>query len=387
MSDRIAETTAKQAIVAYFGGVNVLPKEKRLAVLAALVEGNSERAVERMTDVNRATVNRLSLSFGEGSQRLHDRLSHDLTCTQIVADETWSYVAVKQARVRPDHPEGSGEAYTFVALDKTSRFVITWYVGKRDAESTDAFVADLRARLLVMPTIVTDGFAPYVKAVGAEFGPSVDFAQTVKNYSARPRRDDHRYEPARGIDFVTKKTVYGAPDLNDASTAYIERQNATMRHKIGRTRRLVYAFSKRIQNHVAACALNYAWYNLGTIVRTLRVTPAMACGVTDRVWSLEEFHDAITAEVAPVAKPEKKALVHLAPPPDVVSRELPAGRGFLRLVSSHDAPKAPPPAPGPMPAAPAKVAPSVPPVREVPRVWEQMDLFGAPPGGKEDPSK
>ena len=358
--------------------MNVLPKEKRLAVLAALVEGNSERAVERMTDVNRATINRLSVEFGTGAQRLHDRMARDLTCTQVVADETWSYVQVKQARVRPDHPEGAGEAYTFVALDKTSRFVITWHVGKRDGASTDAFVADLRARLLVMPTIVTDGFVPYVKAVGAEFGPAVDFAQTVKNYSSRGRRDDHRYEPPRGIDFITKKTVYGAPDLNDASTAYIERQNGTMRHKIGRTRRLVYAFSKRISNHVAACALGYTWYNLGCIVRTLRVTPAMACGVTDKVWSLEDFHDAITAEVAPVAKPEKKPLVHRAPPPEVVSRELPAGRGFLRLVSSQDAPKAPPPAPGPTPAAPAKVAPSVPPVREVPRSWEQLDLFGAP---------
>ena len=378
MSAHHVKTATKQGVSPYSVGVNVLPKEKRLAVLAALVEGNSERAVERMTDVNRATINRLSVEFGTGAQRLHDRMARDLTCTQVVADETWSYVQVKQARVRPDHPEGAGEAYTFVALDKTSRFVITWHVGKRDGASTDAFVADLRARLLVMPTIVTDGFVPYVKAVGAEFGPAVDFAQTVKNYSSRGRRDDHRYEPPRGIDFITKKTVYGAPDLNDASTAYIERQNGTMRHKIGRTRRLVYAFSKRISNHVAACALGYTWYNLGCIVRTLRVTPAMACGVTDKVWSLEDFHDAITAEVAPVAKPEKKPLVHRAPPPEVVSRELPAGRGFLRLVSSQDAPKAPPPAPGPTPAAPAKVAPSVPPVREVPRSWEQLDLFGAP---------
>ena len=98
----------------------------------------------------------------------------------------------------------------------------------------------------------------------------------MKNYSAKPRRDDHRYEPPRGIDFITKKTVYGAPDLDTASTAYIERQNGTMRHKIGRMRRLVYAFSKKVENHRAACALNYAWYNLGCIVRTLRVTPAMA---------------------------------------------------------------------------------------------------------------
>lgn len=242
--------------------MNVLSREKRIAVLAALVEGNSERAVERLTGVNRASINRLALSFGEGAQRLHDRLARDLMCTQIVADEVWSYCQVKEARVRPDHPEGSGEAYTFVALDKPSRFAITWHVGKRDAEHTRAFVADLRARLLVMPTITTDGFVPYVAAVGAEFGASVDMAQTVKNYGSRGRRDDdHRYEPPRmgPGGFITKKTVFGAPNLDTASTAYVERNNGTMRHRIGRMRRLCYAFSKRLPQHRAACALNYVF--------------------------------------------------------------------------------------------------------------------------------
>jgi IS1 family transposase len=363
--------------------MNVLPRDKRIAVLAALVEGNSERAVERMTDVNRETVGRLSLEFGRGAQRLHDRLARDLMCSQIVADEVWSYCLAKEARARPDHPEGTGEAYTFVALDKASRFAITWHVGKRNQASTDAFMADLRARLLVMPSITTDGFAPYVSAVGAEFGPSVDYAQTVKNYSSRGRRDDHRYEPPRGIDFITKKAVYGAPDMASASTAYIERQNATMRHKIGRMRRLVYAFSKRLPNHIAACALNYCFYNLATIIRTLRVTPAMAAGVTDHVWDVAEFHDAITAEVAPVEKPVKGPLTHRTPPEP--SRELPAGRGFLRLLpGGAEPPKGPgpAPAPGPRPAAPAMPAPAV--ALAPPPAWEQLDLFGAPQKGRDE---
>jgi len=363
--------------------MHVLSREKRIAVLAALVEGNSERAVERMTDVNRITIGRLALAFGEGAQRLQDRIARDLTCTNIVADEAWSYVAVKEARVQPHHPAGSGEAYVFVALDKASRFVITWHVGKRDQASTDAFLSDLRARLLVMPTITTDGFAPYVRAVGAEFGPSVDFAQTVKNYRSKGRRDDdHRYEPPRD-PFITKKIVLGAPDLDMASTAYVERNNGTMRHKIGRMRRLVYAFSKRLANHRAACALNYAWYNLGCIVRTLRVTPAMAIGVAKGPWSIEEFHDAITAEVEPVAKPEKRPLAHLTP--SVPARELPNGRGFLRLVSSQDAPQTP--TPGPVPAAPTPAAAPAPVLREAPRRWEQLSLFGEPVHQEEDPGK
>lgn len=347
------------------GTVNVLPREKRIAVLAALVEGNSERAVERMCDVNRETVGRLALAFGAGAQRLHDRLARDLSCSQIIADELWGYVYAKEARVRPDHPAGAGEAYTFSALDKTSRFVITWHVGKRDQESTNAFVKDLRARLLVMPSITTDGFVPYVSAVGAEFGHSVDFAQTVKNYSAKGRRDDdHRYEPPRGIDFITKRTIFGAPDLDTASTAYVERNNATMRHHVGRIRRLVYAFSKRLPNLCAAVALNYTWYNLGMVLRTTRTTPAMAVGVTNRLWSLEEFHDAISAEVEPVAKPKKQPLTHRTP--SVPARELPDGRGFLRLLPGGNAPRDPGPAPRPAP----------PVLREAPKTWEQLEMFG-----------
>lgn len=347
--------------------MNVLSRERQLAVLAALVEGNSERAVERLSGVNRETVGRLALTLGEGAQRLHDRMVRDLTCTQIVADEIWSYVQKKQARVTEEDGPEVGEAYTFVALDKTSRMAISFYVGKRDQASTNAFMADLRSRLLVMPSITTDGFAPYVSAVGAEFGPGVDFAQTVKNYRSGGRRDDHRYEPPRGIDFITKKSIFGVPDLNDASTAYVERQNGTMRHRIGRMRRLVYAFSKKVANHRAACALNYVWYNLGTIVRTLRVSPAVAAGISDHVWSLPEFLDAILSDV-PAEKPQRQPLAHRTPVG--TARELPSGGGFLRVVQGGGAPVAPVPPTTPVPARAA-----VSPVREVPKRWEQIEMF------------
>jgi IS1 family transposase len=370
--------------------VNVLSREKRIALLHALVEGNSERACERMCDIDRKTVSRLALEFGLGAQRLHDKMARNLMCAEVIGDEMWSYVFVKEARVRPDHPEGSGEAYIFSALDKASRFVITWHVGKRDQASTNIFAADLRTRLAVMPSITTDGFAAYPQAIGQSFGPSVDFAQTVKNYRGGGRRDDHRYEPARGIDFITKKVVFGAPELNDASTALIERNNGTMRHKIGRIRRLVYAFSKRLPNHKAACATAYVWYNVGCILRTLRVTPAMAIGATDHLWDIAEFHDAVTeAAKVPQAKPEKQPLAHRTPVEP--ARALPAGRGFLRLLEGGNAPKAPTPAPSP--AAPAKAAPVAPPVREVSRKGEQLDMFeeflrrqekGPPAGGKDE---
>ena len=151
--------------------MNVLPVEKRLRVLAALVDGNSERAVGRMADVNDRTLSRFALTVGAGAVRLHDSLIRDLSCSLVEVDEIWSYVQKKQSRVDPekDGPD-VGEAYTFVALDVSSRLAISFYVGKRDQVSTNAFIDDLRARVVVMPQITSDGWAPYVSAIWKSFG-------------------------------------------------------------------------------------------------------------------------------------------------------------------------------------------------------------------------
>lgn len=373
------ETSENVGFRCYLELVNVLSDEKRLKVLAALVEGNSESAVSRMTDVQPNTISRFSLLMGEGSTRLHDRLVRDLQCSLIQVDEIFSYVQVKQARVQPKHGPDAGEAYTFVALDATSRMVIAFYVGKRDQQSTDTFITDVRSRLLTMPQITADGFAPYISSIGASFGPAVDFAQTIKNYRTGSRRGpDHRYEPPRD-PFITKHVVYGTPDMGHASTSYVERNNGTMRHHIGRMRRLCLAFSKKLQNHRAAIALNYFWYNFGTVVKGLRVTPAMACGIADHVWTIEEFMRAALAEV-PQAKPIAGPLAHRAP--EGPARELPAGRGFLRLVTEplpsrrhvKGLPDAPPPPVAPESASSPPAA-SPPKLAEVPRPVRQLSLF------------
>nr|WP_240807027.1 transposase [Polyangium spumosum] len=333
-----------------------------------------------MTGVQQKTIGRFALSLGEGAVNLHNRLARGLHCSLVTVDEIWSYVGKKQARVTPEDGPDVGEAYTFVALDASSRFVIAWYVGKRDQASTDAFMTDLRARLVVMPAMTSDGFAPYVSAIGSAFGPGVDYAQTVKNYTKRGRREgsaDHRYEPPRD-PFITKRAIFGAPDLDAASTAYVERNNATMRHHIGRMRRLCLAFSKRIDRHKAAVALNYAWYNLGTVVKTLRVTPAMQLGLTDHVWTIEEFQAALLT-AGPCEPPERQPLA--ARVPETTARELPNGRGFLRVVgggkASGERHHEPPP------VAPVPVAIPVEPVADP---TGQLDLFAwrpkAPPIGQ-----
>jgi IS1 family transposase len=332
-------------------------------MLAALVNGNSERGVERVTNdiglgVNRETVGRYALTFGTGAQNLHNAQACRLVTDKIEQDEIWSYVGKKQARVSAEeHAAGLGEAYTFVSLAMPARYVIAWKVGKRDQDTAMAFEADTRARLAVMPNITTDGFVPYVSAIGQHFGPGVDYAQTIKNYTKSGRKDDHRYEPPRE-PFITKKTIFGAPDLDRATTAHIERNNGTMRHFIGRMRRLVYAFSKSPAHHAAAVALCYCYYNLCWIPRTMRITPAMAIGVTQHPWELEEFLDAI---LSAVETPALKAQPLAPRKPETTARELPEGRGFLRMVPGGSGLAAPSPSPETPPAAPAPAVVSVEP--------------------------
>jgi IS1 family transposase len=313
--------------------MNVLSREKRLAVLAALVDGNSERAIDRMTGVNRITVSRVAMRCGRGAINLHDRVVRNLSCSMIQADEIWSYVGKKQKRVTEADGPGVGEAYTFVALCGTSKIVVSFHVGKRDQATTDAFMSDLRSRLITMPMMASDGFAPYPSAVGAEFGEAIDYGTMKKNYSNKGRRDDdHRYEPPRD-PFITKKTVFGAPDHDKITTYAVERNNGTMRHFIGRMRRLVYAFSKDLEHHKAAVSLAYAYYNFCWVVKTLKRTPAMAAGLTDHVWTIDEFLDVIWNE--PVSdKPVKVPLVHQRP--EGTARQLPNGRGFLRALPRAD---------------------------------------------------
>jgi hypothetical protein len=369
---------------------NVLSDELRLRVLAALVDGNSIRAVERMTEVHRDTVMRFGVLVGSGAQRLHDRLVRDLSCSLIEVDEQWGYVQKKQSRVDPvkDAPE-HGDAWTWAALDSSSRLAVTFHVGKRNQESADAFTTDLRSRLCVMPQITSDGLALYETSIAKMFGTGVDYEQVIKNYRGGTKGPDHRYEPARGMNFLTKRAVYGTPDMKRGTTSHLERQNLTMRHVNGRLRRLCLAFSKKIENHRAAVALAYTWYNLGHVVATLRVTPAMAAGITDHVWTLQEFMES-ALDLAPVEKPVAGPLAHRVPV--TTSRELPGGRGFLRVVGGTSSPSGPAPtSPGPMPPSAPVVHVTVPvasgpagqmdllawvaPVPK-PRRYVQLDLFG-----------
>ncbi|TKD10453.1 IS1 family transposase [Polyangium fumosum] len=363
---------------------NVLPIEKRTDVVKHLVEGASVRSTSRLTDVSLPTVLSTLLRMGAGCDHLHNLLVRDLDIHEIECDELHAYVQKRQKNVTPEDPPEVGESYTYLALARTKKLLVSYRVGKRNEADTQAFVADLRARLVTIPQISTDGWQPYQVAVGQSFAGAVDHAVIQKNYTKKPGRREQgsdrfdKYAPDDAPKFITKKVVHGAPNLDRASTSHVERANLTVRMHIRRFMRRGNAFSKKIENHRAAMSLHVAWYNFVRVHESLRVTPAMEAGITDHVWSVQELVErALAAE--PCAPPEPKKLAPPAPAPGVTTgaaRELPNGKGWLRaLPGGKGKPSDTPRAPTPPAAPPARVGTGEAPREALPPPGTQLDLF------------
>lgn len=359
---------------------NVLPMETRVRIASALVEGTSVRAVERQTGVAKSTILRFAVELGEGCARLHNRLVQGLCEPDIELDEQWSFIAKKDKRVTAEDPAEYGDVFTFTAFARRSKLVISFAVGKRDQATTDAFLADLRARVLVVPQLTSDGLSVYIPAVDASFRGCADYAQVIKQYGYS-KSPDHKYEPARDAHFIRKTAVFGAPDPKRMSTSGVERYHLTARHINGRKRRLALSFSKTQRSHRAAVALSVCAYNLTRIHASLRVSPGMAAGLVEELWSVEDLIRAALAEPA-AAPPVPQALTLPAQTGPV--RQVKTGAGWLRLVKGGPGAAAPA-APEPPPATPLPVAkpavepdpppPSEPPPAPGPRRMVQLSLF------------
>lgn len=268
--------------------MNVLRTEKKLAVISALVEGNSIRSTERMTGVHRDTIVRLVVRVGENCLSLLDDRMRCLPCRLVQCDEIWTFVGVKQKRLNGGHNHAEmGDQYVFVAIDAETRLVPCFRVGKRSPETAWYFVQDLQTRLAKRIQLTTDGFRAYLPAVEDAFGADVDFAQLIKVYEHN-EAERERYSPSDVVQ-VVPIPVSGQPDRRYISTSYVERQNLTLRMQLRRFTRLTNAFSKKLSNLRAALALHFAYYNFCRIHSTLRVTPAMAAGIEREVWSLDQL--------------------------------------------------------------------------------------------------
>ncbi len=274
--------------VQYAMSMNKLDHAKRVQIINLLVEGNSMRATARIADVAFNTVAKLFIDTAKVCADYQDKAFRNLGCKRLQLDEIWSFVYAKQKNV-PDEKVGkAGDVWTWVAIDADSKLVPTWRIGSRDARTACDFVEDLARRLVNRVQITADGHPPYIQAVEGAFGGDVDFAQLVKIYGDPGEGRHRRYSPPVCINAVKSKVI-GNPDMCCVSTSYIERQNLTMRMSIRRFTRLTNAFSKKIENHAHSVALHYMLYNFVRIHKTLRVTPAMAAGVTDRLWTVDDI--------------------------------------------------------------------------------------------------
>jgi IS1 family transposase len=269
--------------------VNILPADKQVAIIAALTEGCSIRAIERLTGVHRDTIMRLGARVGTGCAKLHHKLMRDLNVSRIEFDEIWQFVGKKRKAVRETDPVTIGDQYTYIALAGAAKAIISYYTGKRTHDATLAFAKDVRSRVLGAPEISTDGLNSYPWAIERAFKDECTHGVIVKNYAAAGGPGDdaaRRYSPGDVVS-VEVRSVIGRP--REISTSYVERQNLTMRMQQRRFTRLTNAFSKKYEHHVAAVALYAAHYNFCRVHEALRITPAMQLGVTDHVWSISEL--------------------------------------------------------------------------------------------------
>jgi IS1 family transposase len=270
--------------------MNRLKTDQRAQVVNCLIEGCSLRSTVRLTGVAKKTVSRILVEVGEACAAYHDKIMRNLACKVIQVDEVWSFTYCKEANI-PEQlrgQDGIGDTWTWIAIDADSKLIPSWHVGLRDATAAYAFIHDLKGRLANRVQLTSDGHKPYLVAVEDAFGADIDYSMLVKIYGRETGEGETRYSPPVCIG-ARRRKVIGNPDRNLISTSYIERQNLTLRMTNRRFTRLTNAFSKKIENHKHMMAIYAMHYNFARIHQTLRVTPAMEAGLTNRVWSLQEI--------------------------------------------------------------------------------------------------
>jgi IS1 family transposase len=285
--------------------MNKLPVHKRVQILSMLVEGSSMRSISRVVDVSINTVSKMLIDAGTVCAAFHDEKVRNVASKRVQVDEVWSFTAAKQKTVaagmkRP--VDGAGDTWTWTALDADSKLIVQWFVGGRDGYAAKLFIDDLASRLANRVQLTSDGHRAYLDAVEDVFGADIDYAQLVKLYGDSPEAEK-RYSPAECIG-CRKTRIEGNPDPAHISTSYVERSNLSLRMHNRRFTRLTNAFSKKFENHCHALALYFMFYNWVRIHKTLRVTPAMAAGLTDKLLSMEDVAAMIDARAAKPDRPK-----------------------------------------------------------------------------------
>jgi IS1 family transposase len=297
--------------------VNKLDRNARAQILHLLCEGQSIRAVSRLTGVSKNTVAKLLVDAGYACAAYQDKALRNLPCKRVQMDEIWSFVYAKNAYAETAKaaPPSVGDVWTWTAICGDTKLIATWLLGARDQDTAMEFVHDLEGRLAHRVQLTSDRHSPYLYAVEAALADQVDYAMLVKIYGADPQAET-RYSPTKYIG-PEKKPKTGNSDPKHISTSYAERSNLTMRMHMRRFTRLTNAFSKKVENHATAIALHAMYYNFVRIHQTLKMTPAMAAGVTDMLWEMDDL----------VAMLEQWELANYKPEYQFVVRPYAIGKG------------------------------------------------------------
>jgi len=251
------------------------------------------RAISRVCDVSLNTVDKLLVDAGNACAAFHAATVIGVKAKRVQCDEIWSFCFSKQSNTPAEGSRiGRGDVWTWTALDADSKLIISWMVGDRDAEAASLFISDLKNRLASRVQLTTDGHHAYLDAVEDAFDGDVDYAMLVKLYGAsvegKAGSAERRYSPAKVIG-TRYERICGAPNAQYTSTSYTERHNLTMHMQMRRFTRLTNGFSKKFDNHCHALTLYFVWYNFVKLHKAHKLTPAMAAGITDKLWSVEDI--------------------------------------------------------------------------------------------------
>jgi len=271
--------------------MNRLPFEKRRQILHLMVEGNSVRGIARLVDVSPVTVLRYLEIAGWACAQYHDDHVRNVKAARVEADEVWTFTYCKNAKVASAKkaPERAGDCWTWTAIDRDSKLIISYLVGDRDAEHANEFMLDVASRVASRIQLTTDGHKPYLQAVEGAFGADIDFAMLVKHYGPAPDKGPERKYSPGVCTGITKHKIAGSPKRKDVSTSFVEKHNQTMRQHMRRFTRLTAAHSKKFANHVHMVSLYTVWYNFVRINSAVRMTPAMAAGLAPTLWEMDDL--------------------------------------------------------------------------------------------------
>ena len=284
-----------------------LDTKSRALIIRLLVEGNSIRATSRIADVSKNTVTKLLEDAGKACAAYHDENVKGVEAKHVQADEIWSFCYAKAKNVEGAKaaPADAGDIWTWTAMDRDSKLIISYTIGDRSGATAREFMFDLASRVATRIQLTTDGHGAYLKAVTDAFSGDVDYAMLIKHYGNPTGTKGHerKYSPAECTG-ATKEAIFGNPIMEDVGTSHIERQNLTMRMGMRRFTRLTNAFSKKAENHAYAVALHFMHYNFVRTHKTLRMTPAMAAGLCESPWEVEDIVKLV--EKAEDAAPKKR---------------------------------------------------------------------------------